>query len=108
MHKSGAGEGLGAVILTGGAGLRMGADKAELEWGGRRAVDRLADLARSLGAAAIVTAGPRDYGLPVAAEDPPGGGPAAGVVAGARALGLTRVLVLAVDAPTLTAEDLAP
>jgi molybdopterin-guanine dinucleotide biosynthesis protein A len=108
MHKSGAGEGLGVVILTGGAGLRMGADKAELEWEGRRAVDRLADLARSLGAVAIVTAGPRDYGLPVAAEDPPGGGPVAGIVAGVRALGLARVLVLAVDAPTLTIEDIAP
>jgi molybdenum cofactor guanylyltransferase len=99
---------LGVVILTGGAGQRMGADKAELEWGGRRAVDRLADLARSLGAGAVVTAGPRDYGLPVAAEDPPGGGPVAGIVAGLRALNASRALVLAVDAPTLTAEDLAP
>lgn len=100
---------LGVVILTGGAGARMGADKAALDWGGARAVDRLADLARTLGAAAIVSAGPRDYGLPIAAEDPPGGGPAAGIAAGARALGgCTRILVLAVDAPTLTADDLAP
>lgn len=99
---------LGVIILTGGLGARMGADKAVLDWAGARAVDRLADLARSLGAVAIVSAGPRDYGLPVAAEDPPGGGPVAGIVAGARALsGCTRVLALAVDAPTLTADDLA-
>lgn len=100
---------LGVVILTGGAGQRMGADKAELAWGGRRAVDRLAELARELGATAIVSAGARDYGLPIAVEDPPGGGPVAGLVAGARALeGCTRALVLAVDAPTVTADDLAP
>lgn len=100
---------LGVVILTGGAGVRMGADKAELDWGGLRAVDRLADLARALGAVATVTAGAKGYGLPVAAEDPPGGGPAAGAAAGVRALtGCSRVLVLAVDAPTLTAGDLAP
>lgn len=98
---------LGVIILTGGGGVRMGADKAALDWGGRRAVDRIADLARALGAQAIVTAGPRDYGLPVAAEA--GGGPAAGIVAGVRALeGCARVLVLAVDAPTVTAGDLAP
>jgi molybdopterin-guanine dinucleotide biosynthesis protein A len=102
---------LGAIILTGGASSRMGRDKAELAWDGRRAVDRLADLARGLGAAAIVTAGPRDYGLPVAMDDPPGGGPVAGIVAGAaalRAAGCTRGLVLAVDAPTASAADLAP
>jgi len=102
---------LGVVILTGGASSRMGADKAALLWGGRRAVDRLADLARELGAAAVVTSGARDYGLPNAAEDPPGGGPVAGVVAGVAALrtgGCERALVLAVDAPTITPEDLAP
>ncbi|HEY0651236.1 NTP transferase domain-containing protein, partial [Phenylobacterium sp.] len=48
---------LGVVILTGGASSRMGADKAALLWGGRRAVDRLADLARELGAAAVLTSG---------------------------------------------------
>lgn len=98
---------LGVIILTGGAGVRMGADKAELLWDGRRAVDRLADLARALGADAVVTAGPRDYGLPVAVEA--GGGPVAGIVAGVQQLaGCARVLALAVDAPTMTAEDLAP
>ena len=33
---------LGAIILTGGASSRMGADKAEALWLGVRAVDRVA------------------------------------------------------------------
>lgn len=102
---------LGAIILTGGGSSRMGADKALLEWGGRRAIDLVADVARASGAVAIVTAGTRDYGLPRAPEDPPGGGPVAGLAAGAAALraqGCDRALVLAVDAPTLLAGDLEP
>jgi len=89
----------------------MGADKAALVWNGRRAVDRLAQLARDLGAAATLTVGGQDYGLPIATEDPPGGGPVAGIVAGAaslRARGCGRLLVLAVDAPTLLPADLQP
>jgi molybdopterin-guanine dinucleotide biosynthesis protein A len=88
----------------------MGEDKAALLWAGRRAVDWLADLARELGAVAIVTSGAKDYGLPNAVEDPPGGGPVAGLVAGLatlRAQGCARGLVLAADAPTITVEDLA-
>jgi len=102
---------LGVIILTGGRSSRMGADKAALVWDGQRAVDRLAHLARELGAAVVVTAGAQDYGLPVAAEDPPGGGPVAGIVAGAEALrgqGCVRGLVLAVDAPTIGPGDLQP
>lgn len=102
---------LGVVILTGGASSRMGVDKAAQDWAGRRAVDRLAELAESLCAHAVVTAGARDYGLARAVEDPPGGGPVAGLTAGAaalRAAGCARALVLAADAPTLTREDLAP
>lgn len=103
------GMGLGVIILTGGGASRMGADKAALLWNGRRAVDRLAQLARDLSASATLTAGGLGYGLPMAAEDPPGGGPVAGIVAGAivlRAQGCSRALVLAVDAPTILAADL--
>jgi molybdopterin-guanine dinucleotide biosynthesis protein A len=102
---------LGALILTGGASARMGADKAALEWGGLRAVDRAAALAAALGARAVLTVGVTDYGFARVSEDPPGAGPAAGLLAGARhlaALGFRRAVGLAVDAPTARPEDIAP
>ena len=98
---------LGAIILCGGGSRRMGRDKALLDWDGSRAVDRVAALAKAVGAEAVVTAG-ADLGLPWIADDQAGAGPVGGVLAGARALGRERLLVLAVDAPTLTVEDLAP
>lgn len=102
-------EGLGAIILAGGASRRMGSDKAVLDWNGRRAVDRLVDLAAAVGCAFTVVAG-ADHGLPFV-PDPPGKGPVGGVLAGVEALkakGIGRALVLAVDAPTLRPGDLAP
>lgn len=102
---------LGAMILTGGASARMGADKALLLWDGVRAVDRVAELARTVGAEVVITVGAGDYGLPFVADEPRFGGPVGGVLAGARALageGVERALVLAVDAPTIQAHDLAP
>jgi molybdopterin-guanine dinucleotide biosynthesis protein A len=98
---------LGAIILCGGASRRMGRDKAVLDWDGARAVDLVAALARAVGAEALVTAG-ADLGLPWVPDEAALAGPVGGVLAGARALGTARLLVLAVDAPTVTAEDLAP
>ena len=100
----------GAIILTGGGSLRMGADKALLDWDGQRAVDRVAALAAAVGAVRVLTAG-RDHGLEHVEDPEPGAGPVGGVLAGAAVLvgaGLTRMLVLAVDAPTVTVDDLAP
>ena len=97
----------GAIILCGGASRRMGRDKALLDWHGARAVDRVAALAKAVGAEALVTAG-ADLGLPWVADDAAFAGPVGGVLAGARALGTARLLVLAVDAPTVTPQDLAP
>ncbi|OZA72165.1 MAG: molybdopterin-guanine dinucleotide biosynthesis protein A [Caulobacter sp. 39-67-4] len=100
----------GALILTGGGSRRMGRDKAALDWDGARAVDRLADVARAVGARDVLTVG-AELGLPWVPDPEPGAGPVGGVLAGVaalRALGLDRALILAVDAPTLTVEDLAP
>jgi molybdopterin-guanine dinucleotide biosynthesis protein A len=100
----------GVLILTGGGSRRMGRDKAGLDWGGVRAVDRLAALASALGAERVLTVG-ADLGLPFVLDPEPGAGPVGGVLAGVAALreaGLTRALILAVDAPTVTADDLAP
>jgi molybdopterin-guanine dinucleotide biosynthesis protein A len=102
---------LGCIILTGGAGSRMGADKGALVWMGERAVDRVAAIGRAAGAQALVTVGVTDYGLPLVLDDPPLGGPVGGVLAGAESLrrsGCDRALVLAVDAPTIELQDLAP
>jgi molybdopterin-guanine dinucleotide biosynthesis protein A len=89
----------------------MGRDKATLAWRGRTALQRVAELAASLGAEIVVTAGDVAYDLPSVAEDPPRGGPVGGILAGAKALrdaGCGRGLVLAVDAPTARAADIAP
>lgn len=98
---------LGAIILCGGASRRMGRDKAVLDWDGARAVDRVATLARTVGAQALVTAG-ADLGLPWVPDAEALAGPVGGVLAGARFLNAERLLVLAVDAPTVTVEDLEP
>ncbi len=97
-------------MLTGGAGVRLGgADKASLEVGGttllERALDALADVAE------VVVVGPEvPTSRPVTftREDPAGGGPAAGLLAGMRVLGRlttpTWVVVLAVDMPLVSAD----
>ena len=101
---------LGAIILTGGSSSRMGADKAAVLWSGVRAVDRVVALATALGAAPVLTAGAVDYGHPFAPDALERGGPVGGILAAAarlRGAGCERALVLAVDAPTIEAGDLA-
>ena len=101
---------LGSIILTGGASARMGADKAELLWLGERAVDRVAQVAMACGADPVITAGSGDYGFSNVVDDAPNGGPVGGILAAARALqatGCHRALILAVDAPLVTVDDLA-
>ena len=88
----------------------MGSDKAVLDWGGRRAIDRVERLALGAGAAMVMTAG-GDYGLPFVEDPEPRAGPVAGVLAALpilRAAGVERILLLAVDAPTLLPHDLTP
>lgn len=69
-----------AAILTGGKSRRMGEDKALLDLGGERLVDRvIARLAQQVDQVCLV--GPTDYGtgLPTVADDPAFQGPLAGL-----------------------------
>jgi len=98
----------GAIILAGGRSSRMGRDKATLAWDGEPAIARVARLARAAGARRLMVAG-GDYGLPFVPDPVPHAGPVGGLLAAAAALPeFERLLVLAVDAPTLRLADLAP
>jgi molybdopterin-guanine dinucleotide biosynthesis protein A len=102
---------LGAVVLVGGTGARLGgADKASLELGGVTLLERA--LAASMAASEVVVVGePVSTSRPVAwtREEPPGGGPAAGLLAGLDAFREPpeAVCVLAVDMPRVTAATVA-
>lgn len=97
---------LGAVILAGGTAVRLGGvDKASLEWRGRSLLDWALDAV--VDAAEVVVVGdvlPTERPVTFVREDPPLGGPAAGLLAGLDAFaGLPRELVvLAVDMPRVT------
>jgi len=101
---------LAAVVLTGGTGRRLGGvDKASLELDGRTLLEHA--LAATAGASEVAVVGvPVDTSRPVTwtREDPPGGGPAAGVLAGLDALTEPpdAVCVLAVDMPRFTGRTL--
>lgn len=99
--------GLGAVVLIGGTGARLGGrDKAGLRVGGRTLLERALAATRAAGQV-VVVGDPVATTRPVAwtVEDPPGGGPAAGLLAGVDALPgpPALVAVLAVDMPGVTA-----
>jgi molybdenum cofactor guanylyltransferase len=101
---------LGAIILAGGASSRMGEDKALVEWDGLRAIDCVVRLAGEAGADPVIVSG-ADYGYRFAPDPEVGAGPVAGLLAASamlRAEGIEAALVLAVDAPTITAADIAP
>lgn len=95
-----------AVVLAGGAGRRLGGvSKGEVELAGQRLVDHV--LAATGAARQVVVVGevPVPEGVLLTREEPPGGGPAAGVVAGLARLAAQPgpsadwVLLLACDLP---------
>lgn len=90
-----------AIVLAGGRASRLdGAAKPLLELGGRTLLARVVDALADAGCAPIVVAGPpMPAPRPVVQvrEEPPFGGPVAGIAAALRALDADRVVVLAVD-----------
>jgi molybdopterin-guanine dinucleotide biosynthesis protein A len=100
-----------AVILTGGTATRLGGlDKASLELADRSLLENA--LAAVASADEVVVVGPRapaPGGVRFTREEPPGGGPLAGIAAGVSALtgDHRRVVVLAVDMPHVTAQTVS-
>jgi molybdopterin-guanine dinucleotide biosynthesis protein A len=99
-----------AVVLAGGGATRLrGVDKAALEVGRHRLLDRV--LAAVGDAERIVVVGPRrgwePPGVAVVREEPPGAGPVAAIAAGLAATQSPVVAVLAGDLPFLTSSTVA-
>lgn len=101
--RAGVGEAYDAVVLAGGEGRRLGGvSKATLAIGSGTYLDRA--LAAVAGARRRVVVGPAELarpGAPTTLEDPPLGGPVAGIAAGLETLGAGApwVVVLACDVP---------
>lgn len=95
--------GIGAILLAGGRGSRMGGvHKPLLEVGGTTLLDAALGAAREAGCDPIVVVGPADEAhaeLRWVREEPPFGGPAAAIVTALPLVAAPRVLVLACDLP---------
>jgi molybdopterin-guanine dinucleotide biosynthesis protein A len=93
-----------AIVLAGGTGRRIGGvDKAALDVGGRSLLDRV--LVALIEARRIVVVGPSrplPVGVVGTTEQPPGGGPVAGIAAGLAVVEAPLVAVLACDLPFAT------
>ncbi|MCP1387325.1 molybdenum cofactor guanylyltransferase [Corynebacterium sp. TA-R-1] len=98
---------IGAIVLAGGRSSRMGADKAQVRVDGTRLIDVLLSTLPPAWPRVVVS--PVDLGLrgtPTVSEDPPFGGPVAGIAAGLSHLERAcagavpdLIAILAVDAP---------
>lgn len=98
-----------AIIVAGGRGSRLGGViKADLQVGGQRLLDRVLASARHARQCVVVGMVEVPEGVRRVVEDPPGSGPAAGLVAGLDAIvdPAEWTLVLACDLPG--AEDAVP
>ncbi|HET6167078.1 MAG TPA: NTP transferase domain-containing protein [Marmoricola sp.] len=103
--------GFGGVVLSGGGAARLGgADKATIEIGDRTLLEHA--LAALGDATEVVVVGdqvPTSRPVTFAREDPRGGGPVAGLLAGIGAFARTPALVvaLAVDMPLVTSDTIS-
>lgn len=90
-----------ALILTGGTSNRFGSDKSEAIFNGKALIDFL--ISSIPAGVAVVIVGPDRDEFPstiqIIKEDPPGGGPVAGIAAGLSLIETEYVAVLATDMP---------
>jgi molybdopterin-guanine dinucleotide biosynthesis protein A len=102
---------IGAVILSGGTAARLsGADKASIEIHGRTLLEYALDAVMDAGEVVVVGEWvPTNRPVTFTREDPPLGGPAAGVLAGLDAFIAPprQLVVLAVDMPRVTLDTIA-
>jgi molybdopterin-guanine dinucleotide biosynthesis protein A len=93
-----------AIVVAGGRSSRLGTDKTRLAIEGVPLLDRVLTAVADAGQL-VVVGEPRPVALPVAwaREDPVGGGPAAGVVAGMEYVTAPVVMLLAGDLPRIDA-----
>lgn len=91
-----------AIVLAGGRAERMGgADKGAVEVAGRTLLARTLEAVATARHIVVVGNGPVPDGVELVREDPPFGGPVAGVVAGLESVSADWTLVAACDHPYL-------
>ena len=94
------------IVLAGGAARRMGGiDKTMLDVGGVAILDRVLGTLSAADVAPVTVVGePRPVSYPVrwTREEPPGGGPVAGLAAGLASETAPHVVVVAGDLPFVT------
>ncbi|MFW6597944.1 molybdenum cofactor guanylyltransferase [Propionibacteriaceae bacterium Y2011] len=94
MHRA------AAIVLTGGSSSRFGAHKPAADLAGRPLVAHVLDAVAHLPTVVVGRADGVPGGITVVQEDPPGGGPVAGLAEAVRHLPPTEiVVVLAADLP---------
>lgn len=99
--------GISMIILAGGKSSRMGQDKCDLEYGGTTFLEHQIQKGRELGISDILISGYRGRcSAPVIPDRFPERGPLGGLEACLRRAAHPRCLVLGVDVPLLSQEDL--
>jgi molybdopterin-guanine dinucleotide biosynthesis protein A len=98
-----------AIVLAGGEGRRLGGiSKPAIKFGGRRLLDIVLDAVTGAQTAVVVGATmPTARPVTWTREEPPGGGPVAGLAAALPLVSAVTIVVLAADLPFITAAAVA-
>lgn len=104
----GATESLGGIVLAGGRSRRMGTDKAVLDFCGRRMIDVVTGRLQEIADRIVVVTKKRADVAPLDAivieDEQPYAGPLPALIAGLRATGTERNVVVACDMPLLNVD----